>query len=226
MPLYEFANNGKFSGRQDGNVMMRNGRSRGMTVPALVRNAYTSLARGSFSSGSSAAWAALTDAERISWNNASGIFVSDRFGHPVALKGKELYVRCFTNCALCGTVVPNTFPDLIPPLALTSLNVVFDDSAVTAIVDFDATPIPANIHAIVYCTAPKRPTIYRPSQSAFRMVTNFPPTTATGADIATAYNTKFGAFTTGQRIFTQIKMIDDRSGFESARVQADSTVVA
>lgn len=225
MGLYQYADNGKKSGRWDGNVYMRNGRTRGMTVPSLVRNAYTSAARSNFSNGSSAAWAALSDEERISWNNATGIFVSDRFGMPVALKGKELYVRCFANCAMVGTTPPGIFPDLIPPSALSEFDIAADDSASSLILNFEATPIPANTHAIVYATPLKRPTIYRPAQSQYRLITSLPPATATAADVGTDYESKFGDIVAGARIFARIKMVDARSGFESARVDANTIVV-
>src|SRR5262245_32873673 len=75
--LYLWANNGKMSGRADGNVYMRNGRTRGFRVPSLVRNAYTSLVRSIFT-GFSQAFSNLTSDQILSWDNFSYV-KSNRF---------------------------------------------------------------------------------------------------------------------------------------------------
>src|SRR5688572_2899067 len=76
--LYIFAFNGKVSGRMDGNVLMRNGRGRGFSVPALVQNSYTMTARGRFSTFSTQ-YSGLLAAEILAWSNFE-MQVSNRFG--------------------------------------------------------------------------------------------------------------------------------------------------
>lgn len=224
--LYQKADNGKMSGRADGNVYMRNGRVRGMTVPALVRNAYTAIARSNFSNGSSSAWAALTDDQRQSWNDATGHTTTDRFGNVIPIKGKELYVQCYANCKLCGTTVPATYPDLLKPPALESLSGTASVAGTSNSLVFTPTPLAAHLNAIIYAVAPKRATIYRPSQSLYRLITTFVPTTASPVDIYANYNAKYSVPLAGQRIFARVIIIDDRSGFASAKVDCNYIVGA
>lgn len=224
--LYQYADNGKKSGRADGNVYMRNGRVRGMTVPSYVSNDATSRARADFSNGSSAAWAALTDAERLSWMGATGHFVSNRFGVLKEISGKELYVQCFANCALVGTTPPDTYPDLLKPLALESLSGAASAGGGTNALTFTATPQPANRHIIVMATSQKRATIYRPGKSLYRLVSATAAAPISPLSIFADYLAKFGALTAGQKIFVRCHVIDDRSGFASASVDAVYTVAA
>lgn len=197
-----------------------------MTVPALVRNAYTAVARAGLAAGSGAGWAALTDEQRQSYINATGVFRSDRFGNPQPVKGKELYVLAFQNLLHTGAGPQNTWPDLVSPQPLNALSGAASVAGTSNDLTFATTPLPANMHALVYATAAKRPTIYRPSQSAYRYIAHFAPATASPFDIYAAYNAKFGIPVAGVRIFVRVVIVDARSGLASAKVDTNYIVGA
>lgn len=224
--LYLKADNGKLSGRADGNVYMRNGRVRGFTVPALVRNAFTSIARTNLASMSSA-WNALTEVQRLTWLNANGIFRSDRFGNPVEIKGKELFVLCNTNLLNVGSPTLTDFPVIsIPPVGLTSLSGAASVGGGTNVVVFTATPISANEKLLVFATAPQRAGVSRPSQSAYRLIQATAISAASPINIFANYNAKYGVPTVGTKIFIRVVSVAIGSGLTSAKTDANYVVIA
>jgi len=223
--LYSVANNGKFSGRADGNVYMRNGRIRAFTVPALVQNAYTSLQRSIFS-GLSSGWNGLTDAQRRSFIDATGFFTSDRFGNQIPVKGKELYVRLNGNLTDIGMTLLTEapIPEAIP--GITSLTATIDDSGNTFSLAFQPTPTDATVTHLVYATAQLSPGVYRPGASQFRLINVIDPSQATPVDINAAYVTKFGAPLTGRKIFVKLVPVNINTGQAGIGIIASSIVVA
>lgn len=223
--LYLYADNGKKSGRADGNVYMRNGRVRGFKVPALVRNAYTSIARTNLASFSSL-WNTLTDAQRLSWINAEGVFSSDRFGREVAIKGKALFVMSNTNLSNIGLGPVLSWPDQSAPIGLTSLTGSAAVIAVTNSLVFTPTPLLTGTSILVFATAPKRAGIYRPSQSAYRLIGSFAAPQSSPLDIYTLYNVKFGIPAAGQKLFVRVIVVNNVSGQASAATDINYIVAA
>lgn len=221
--LYMFSNDGKMSGRTGGDVKMRNGRSRSMAFPALVRNIYTSTARGFFATFSSG-WRNLSDAERTTWLNWS-YFTVDRFARPITIKGKSAYIGINTNLSnIAGTPIALAPVGATPPSAtiitelatdvsLTKMNIVYAVNSTGA-------------RTLVYATTSLSPSISRPSQSAYRLIGVVDTSAASPADIWTAYTDKFGTPATGARVFVQLKSIDAYTGLASAITQVDGIVVA
>ena len=223
--MYEFAFSGKVSGRQDASVMMRNGRGRSMTVPALVRNAYTTLQRSSFSSFS-AGWRALTLAQQTTWNSAAGWTKTDRFGHVINIVGKALYIavnRALSNvgvspltsvAALAGTTPPVTFAP--------NGGLVFGHFKVT----FTVSPIPAGTAWLCMATAPQSAGIFRPGSSKYRIFSFMDAAVATGVDKSATYNTKFGVPVVGQKVFFKIIAVNKSTGEQGAPFQGSYVVTA
>lgn len=220
--LYLFADNGKKSGRTGGNVYMRNGRTRGFRVPALVRNAYTSIARTTLATFSSM-WNTLTESERLSWLTSAGAIVSDRFAQPVLIKGKNLFVQLNANLFYAGQPPITDAPFIAGVSGLSSLTAAIADGGAKTI-SYTPTPTLAGQTGLVFATGAKNAGVYRPSQSAFRLIGVIPPGTAAPFDINAMYVAKFGEPATGQRVFIQVKMVANDSGLESAITQADTIV--
>lgn len=223
--LYMIADNAKKSGRADGNVYMRNGVIRGMKVPALVQNNFTQLQRGSLSQ-LSASWNALSQAQMATWNNARGFFASDRFGRSVEISGKTLYVRLNQNLFNIGLAPIVVAPAPTAVNGITNLSMVIDDSANTFVLTFAPTPTDANVAHLVFATAQLSPGTFRPSKSAYRLISTIIGGVATGTDINAAYVTKFGAPVTGNKIFIKLIPINDNTGQAGPAIVADAVVVA
>ena len=221
--LYMFSNDGKVSGRTGGDVKMRNGRSRAMAFPALVRNIYTSTARGFFSTFSSS-WRTLNDAERTTWLNFS-YSTTDRFARPITIRGKSAYVGINTNLsnvggtpialAPTGATPPSStiITELATDVSLTQMNIVYAVNATGG-------------KTLVYATTSLSPSINRPSQSAYRLIGVVNTSAASPADIWAAYVAKFGVPAVGARVFLQLRSIDVSTGLASAITQVDGIVAA
>lgn len=216
--LYLFANNGKVSGRMGGDVKMRNGRGRGFTVPALVRNIYTLQARANLG-GFSSAFRGLTATQIAGWNAATGFTYIDRFAQTHVLKGKALYVRLNTNLTNVGAT---TIDDA--PVALGVTPLIWDAPGLVAAVGAsnfelhftETSPIPTGFAAIFYATGALGAGISRPSQSAFRKFQTLPAGATSPNNQFTAYTAKFGGLIAGSKIFVQARLINTTTGEASA----------
>lgn len=222
--LYQFANNGKLSGRASGNVYARNGRVRGMTVPKLVQNSNTQRVRSMFGTNSSS-FRNLTADQIRAWNEASGFATVDRFGNEVNLTGKTLFVALNQNLKLIGAT-PITSPPLpVGVIGLSSLSAAADSVNDTLILTFAPTPVPTGFAMLISATAPMSKTITRPGRSAFRDIVVKPATTASGVDIYTEYTDRLGDFSPGQRIFIRILIVSTVTGQASASIVTDAVAV-
>ena len=222
--LYQFANNGKLSGRASGNVYARNGRVRGMTVPKLVQNSNTQRVRSMFGSNSSA-FRNLTSDQIREWNGVTGFTTVDRFGNEVVLSGKMLFVSLNQNLKLVGAASLITPPMPVGVIGLTSLTAEPDRSLGTFFVDFAATPVPAGSSMLISATAPVSKTITRPGRSAFRDVAVKAAATATGFDLWNDYTARFGTPAVGTRIFIRAIIVSTVTGQASASIVTDAIVV-
>lgn len=224
--LYIFADNGKKSGRADGNVYMRNGRTRGFKVPALVRNSYTMTQRGIFAV-LSAAYRGLTPAEIDAWMNFS-YQSSNRFGQAITIRGKQAYVALNANLIDTGNATLTSPPVLTDVPAIMTVSAVnMDASAGTMTFAFSASPTDANITHLLFATKPLSNGITRPSKSAYRLVDLVPSGSTTPYDFASAYITKFGAITSsaGNKVFIQLYGVQNNTGQKIPSVGASGVIV-
>lgn len=223
--LYMIAENGKKSGRADGNVYMRNGRIRGMAIPTLVRNAYTSIARNGFGS-LSAAFRSLTQAQIKSWNASTGFFKSDRFGRPIAITGKALFNMLNGNLQDIGLPAIDNPQVAAAVDGITSFDLTIDFSALTAEIDFLPDPTAANVVHKVFATAPLGPGISRPGSSQYRLISRIASAAAAPFNMQAAYLTKFGQPPVGSKVFVKLVPVNNVTGQAGVPVLNDTIVVA
>lgn len=222
--LYMIAENGKKSGRADGNVYLRNGVIRGMAIPRLVQNGFTSAARSAFGQ-LSAAFRSLSQANQNLWINTKGFFKSDRFGRPVEITGKALYNMLNGNLIDIGVA-----PISVPPLpaavkGITSLTVTADVSSATMDLDFDPSPTDADTVHKIFATAPQGSGINRPGQSLYRFIGTLDSTKATPQDIQAKYVAKYGVPAAGFKVFVKLVPVNSTTGQAGAAILASTTVV-
>lgn len=219
LALYQFANDGLVSGRTGGDVKMKNGRSRKMTVPALVRNTATQGAR-SILGNVSALWNTLTTGEIASWNNYF-LTASNRFGVKIIVKGKAAFVRVNANLTYIGlsTNILPTIGTTVEAVELLRISGIADTS-----MTLDYTPVTAPSIGLIYATRNFSVGTSRPSQSAFRLIGTNDFTAASPVSIGALYTTKFGSYPSGARIFVQVRNIDSEGGLGSPITQVDFVV--
>lgn len=222
--LYLFANNGKLSGRMGGDVKMRNGRSRGFRIPALVRNIYTTAVRATFA-GLSSAFRTLSPTQIAGWNNAVGFTRTDRFAQVFVLKGKQLYIAL--NTALLNTGQPVIDDAPVPVGVPQPVDVTLVAGAALETFTISALGvIGPDLSAVVFATRSLSAGITRPSQSAFRQIAVLAPSSIYPALLGTDYAAKFGALIEGANVFVQIKYVNINTGEMSAISEAQAVVTA
>lgn len=223
--LYMLAENGKKSGRADGNVYMRNGRIRAMAIPRLVQNAFTGAARNAFGTLSSA-FRSLTQSQQNSWINATGFTTSDRFGRTVTITGKALYNWLNGNLAACGEDTLTTCPDprAVDSVEITAFSVDISDTEMEITLSTGAVPATSAIK--VFATAPQSNGINRPSASKYRLVSVLAPGAAAPHDIWTEYAARFGAPVAGQKVFIKTEAVLIATGQAGVPSLAMATAVA
>ena len=223
--LYSIADNGKKSGRSDGNVYMRNGRVRGFKMPSLVQNAATTLQRVSFG-GLSSGWNALTETQRNSWLNATGFSTIDRMGHSITLVGKQLYValnRALFNAGQFPITTAPTPSGIAQPTGATLTGA----AAVPALsLAFTPTPVPANTSYVVYATGMKSAGTARPGSSQFRLLKVMAAASASPNNLLVAYNARWGTLVAGRKVFVKIVAVNNLTGEESAGLVTFAIIAA
>lgn len=213
--LYSLANNGKLSGRADGNVYNRNGVIRGMTIPRLVQNAKTATQRTNFGSLNSG-WRSLTAGQQATWNAASGFTTKDRFGNTVVLVGKTLYValnRALLNAGQAAITSAPSAAGTTPPLTMSANGSL---AAGHFKLTYTTTPVPAGNTWVIFATAPQGAGIFRPGKSKYRLVSTIAAAAASPQDKTVAYNAIFGAPVAGQKVFGKAVAVNNTTGEQSA----------
>jgi hypothetical protein len=226
--LYIRGDNGRMSGRASGNVYMRNGRSRQFVVPRLVQNSYTSGARSLFSSFSSA-WSTLTTSQQNTWNNVNDVFKSDRFGNPVLIRGKQLYIERNCNLVGVGIAAINTYVNPVVMPTITTLTPTGTEVAglLTVLSNaFAPSPTDATVNYKVYATPALSNGIQRPRSSQFRLISIVAHGQSTPYNALTAYTTKFGTFCpANSNIFFKWVPVSITTGQMGTPIQAMAHIV-
>jgi len=223
--LYSIADNGKKSGRADGNVYMRNGRIRGFTMPSLVRSAYTLVQRSNFASLSSG-FRALSAVQIAAWNASAGLNVVDRFGRIVNITGKALYIMLNRNLANAGVVAITLPPVFAGAGAMATASNLGAIATGIFKITYTPTPVPAGSVGLVFGTANLGAGISRPSESAYRLIGIIAAGTVSPKDLSTAYTTKNGTSVVGMKIFGRIVIINSVTGESGVPIQFSNVVVA
>lgn len=226
MALYQFAFDGKVSGRMQGNVMQRNGRSRAFVVPPLIQNVYTSAARGLFSTYSSL-YRSLTAAQVTAWATTELDAGSNRLGVPTTMKGKQLYISLNVNLADVGGAAitdPPPFVGVVNPAGITTTAAA---GANTVAIAWTSGAIDADTDIVVMAARSRPVSIFQPKKSSFRFIAVIPALTASPFSLSAAYISRFGNLTglAGQRFDVKLYGVNNLTG-QKVIAGAASTIVA
>ena len=215
--LYLLADNGKKSGRANGNVYQKNGRVRAWRAPAIVRNVYTSTVRAVLASFSGN-WKNLSLPNQNSWRSFS-FPKYDRFGMPFNVTGKNAYVSANANISSVGgsaiLIAPlgAGVPKATVATTLTGVHSSHLDLGYSTNVDGTQT--------LVSATAPLSLGSARPSLSKFRNISIQDTSVAGPIDLLADYEHKFGTMPAGVKVFVRVKVIDISTGLASAESFVD-----
>lgn len=160
----------------------------------------------------SAAWRALTAAQRAGWGSLGNMMVrTDSLGQSYTLQGNQAYASVNNNRLLCGLAPVADAPAFSTPIALAT--VILTLTAAAFSVAFTATPIPAATY-LVLLAGPQR-SAGRAYEGDFRFIVLSTAAQASPLVATAAYTAKFGVPIVGNRIFLSLYTVT--LGFESGR---------
>lgn len=200
------------SGSQAGTTASRNRYGqylRSRAIPVNPSSSAQGLVRARMSANS-AAWRALTAAQRAAWTDLGLSMVrSDSLGQSYTLQGNQAYASVNNNRVMCGLAVVSDAPSLTT--ASTILTATITLTAASFSLAYTPTPMPANTYLAVYAS-PQR-SAGRSYESDFRLIKVSAAAAASPLVILTEYTAKFGVPVTGNRIF--LSFVSVANGFES-----------
>lgn len=232
--MYSLANNGKLSGRADGNVYMRNGRIRGMKIPSLVRNIYTTFIRYNFTFLSQA-YSSLTQSQRNAW--IAFVYIhSDRFANEIRVKGKQAFIGVNQNiinagdpAAIYPTLAPIPFIGVLTPV-FANFSAAVGAGTITIQYPIAYGALSATTTIIAFTTRNESPGINRPGKSAFRIIQALQTgdfTISGGfyqANLNAAFTAKYGPLVAGRKLFLSALPVNNTTG-QNATAQIFDTIV-
>lgn len=166
------------------------------------------------------AWRGLTQAQRDTWNGATGNFpYQNALGETKFLSGEQLYIQFNQNLLLIGASTVTTAPSAFS-FATFTLSLAAADTPSFA-VTFTPTPLTASNNLAIYATPNLSPGIDSPNRSKFRFIGIIAASDTSPADMLTDYQGVFGDPVAGEKIFIEARPISDTGqGGTPLRAQA------
>ncbi len=160
-------------------------------------------ALGNLASG----WRGITQAQRDSWNGATGNFpYQNTLGETKFLSGEQLYIQFNSNLILIGSSVITDAP---APFAFETFTIscTAADAVPALSLVFATSPLAADNNLAVFATPNLSPGIGSPNSSKFRFLENVPPAGTTPIDLLATFQALFGDPVETQKIFIEIRPI-------------------
>ncbi|HUX02195.1 MAG TPA: hypothetical protein VMY35_14615 [Phycisphaerae bacterium] len=197
---------------------------RNRSIPVTSTTAYALAAKQKFSECSQA-WQALEASEQDAWRTWADVnLIADPFGVPQALTGQAAFVQLGVRLLICGSALPTLPPVATSPLGLTLLTGEWDIGPGDFALTFTPTPLSANERlwswASVVDSAGKRYV-----KNLLKLVDVSDAEQATGLDLQTAIEARFGDLSVGQVVHVECQVCSDLSGEISGRRKVVGTVI-
>lgn len=172
-------------------------------------------------SASSAAWRALTDAQRAGWEGlASQMNRTDSLGQGYSLTGFQAFVSVNNNLAAAGDAALDDAPALQTPEIVATVTVTLTAAAFS--IAYTATPLPAGVRLFAYCS-PQR-SAGRQYEGDLRLIQVTAAAAASPMDVEAAYVARFGVPVVGNKVF--IALHTYKGGFLSGPFATSAVVAA
>jgi hypothetical protein len=169
----------------------------------------------------SAAWRALTDAQREGWASLGASMTrTDALGQTYSLNGFMAYCSVNNNKALCGDATVSAAPALVTPSTVLTVTVTTTGGVLS--VAFTPTPMPASTRIAIY--ASPQTSAGKSFESDLRFISVSAAAAASPVNLLAAYTAKFGVPVVGNRIFFSLVSIN--GGFQSGPFLTSTVVIA
>jgi hypothetical protein len=176
----------------------------------------------------SAQWRGLTEAERLSWNNASASFPqTDNLGQTIFLTGEQIFVRCNANLLLTGNAQITSAPTPTSFAVLTFTSATISAGGGTVALAFTPT-VPAGYEMVVRGAAPVSAGKSFIPDSAFRFLKSIAPAQTSPQALGTEYEAVFGSIANAedQKIYLEMFLVEQASGLAGIPVRGYGVVGA
>jgi len=192
--------------------------TRNRRTPVNPRSTRQGVVRAAFSVAS-AAWRALTDAQRAGWKDLGLQMVrTGSLGETYTLQGNQAYVAVNAANAAAGNAQVSDAPALVTPSALLTATLTLTAAAFS--IAYTTTPLPAGARLFVF--ASPQQSAGRSFSSNLRLIFVSAAAAASPANVYAAYVAKFGVPIVGNRVF--LSLITYQSGFLSGPFYASQVV--
>lgn len=167
----------------------------------------------------SAAWRALTQAQRAGWSDmATSLVLTDALGQSYSPTGFNAYVSVNGNNLDAGNAAVSAAPAIVTPAALIIGAITLTAAAFT--VAYTTTPLPAGARCFFYVSMQR--SAGRAFEADFRLLQVSAAAAASPVDAYAAYVARFGLPVVGNRIFIRLKCYT--GGFLSAAAGTSQVV--
>lgn len=187
-------------------------------VPVNPNSTFQGVVRARMSANS-AAWRALTDAQRAGWNDLGlSMNRTDSLGQSYNLTGFMAYCSVNNNLVASGAAVVSAAPVLSTPATLLTMTITL--TAASFSIAYTPTPLPAATKVFVFCS-PQR-SAGRNFEADYRLIQVSAAAAASPAVALTAYTARFGVPVVGNKIF--VSLVSVFGGFESGPLLGSAVV--
>lgn len=146
----------------------------------------------------SAAWRALTDAQRSGWIDLGESMVrTDSLGQSYTLDGAQAYASVNNNKLAAGDAVVSDAPALVTPSALSTATITLTAAAFS--VAYTPTPLGAGVRLFIRVSLQR--SAGRSFESDYRLLAVTAAAAASPHNALAAYTARFGVPVVGNRIF-------------------------
>lgn len=171
-------------------------------------------------SANSAAWRALSDAQREGWASLGlSMNRTDSLGQSYNLTGFAAYCSVNNNLALAGVALISAAPELVTPSTILTATVTL--SSVALSIAYTPTPMPASTKLILF--ASPQTSAGRSYMADLRYLQVSAAAAASPINGLAAYTAKFGVPVTGNKIF--FSLVSTIGGFQSGPFLTSAVVV-
>ncbi|HEY2090172.1 MAG TPA: hypothetical protein VGH54_29640 [Mycobacterium sp.] len=183
--------------------------TRNRRTPTNPRTARQGVVRAALSAAS-AAWRAITDAQRDGWKSLGLMMTrTDSLGSTYTLQPNQAFVSVNAANNAAGNTSVSDAPALVTPTALATVTLTL--TAVAFSIAYTATPLPTGARLFVYASPQK--SAGRSFANDLRLIFVSAAAAASPANVLAAYTAKFGVPVSGNRIF--LTLVVYQTGFLS-----------
>ena len=191
---------------------------RSRAIPVNPNSSFQGTVRGRMSVNS-AAWRAITAAQRAGWNDlANGFTRTNSLGQTYNMTGFMCYCSCNGNNLAAGNAAVPDAPALITPSTL--LTAVITLTAAAMSIAYTPTPLAAGLRLFTYTSLQR--SAGRNFEGDFRLLAVSAAAAATPANVYAAYVARFGVPIVGNRVFFAFRIYS--GGFLSGPLTTSQVV--